>query len=263
MHIDLYIHMIRSYKQVYMRLIQLTRTQIPELRSPTNAEDAYFSYYEPKVPSTLPARDGLSSPRATEGQKERPNKFQAHVRDSPKSKRPYMGTRHEVKGLSMSMKAAPQLIQLRPPAWDVAMRYQIRPVDMLTKLSHTDLDGLNSPTGWDSSNGCNKDVPGGEEARALLKETLALNQKMNASKRGTNWTYAHGGNELEPIDWSSSTQDQQHNRTRLRTPKKTLPLDTHQLREAPWAVAERHQVHLQKYNHRLVGLRRPEPLARA
>jgi hypothetical protein len=189
----------------------------------------------------------------------RGQKFEAKYHDKAKSS-PTKSELAPLRHASMRVKTA---ADLRPPAWDVAWRYQIRPADMLTKLSHLDYDGLNQPSGWDSTNDCNKDLPGGTAARQELKETLALNQKMNASKRLTNWTYAHGGNELNPDMWSSTTQDQMLKRPRMRTPNKHLPSTAEELRPPPWSVAERHKVHLMKYDHRLVGLRKPEPLAKS
>ena len=229
-----------------------------ELRSPTNVADAAtnFGYYKVRIPQVTPGSSpGTNKSETAPGSRGSINpypgeKFAANYHDQPK------------RGMSQGLKKPRATVaHLRPPAWDVSHRYQARPADMLTKLSHVDVEGLNSPSAWDSSNGCNKDIPGGEAARMELKETLALNQKMNASKRLTNWSYAHGGEELNPGDWASTTTDQMLNKQRIRTPKKSSR-DVHELRDAPWSVAERHAVHLQKYDHRLVGLRRPEPLAK-
>ena len=253
-----------------------------ELRSPNNVEDAFtnYGYYVQRSPSSSPkpgAKPGAQSPRPgavmkqvaqdseiaifTAGQPPEtgaspPQKAVANQDRKPASKQ-LSGSTNQPR-----VKAAAMPVHMRPPAWDVAWRHEVRAADMLTKLAQSDPDGLNQPSGWDSTNQCNKDIPGGPGTRAELKETLAMNQKMNASKRQTNWSYAHGGNELEPIDWRSSTQDQMLFRERLRTPKKHA-VDHSELRTPPWSVAERHEVHLMKYNHRLVGLRRPEPLARA
>ena len=184
-------------------------------------------------------------------------KYRARYFDQPKIEVQRMPRSRKIKNDSSIKPLEP----LRPPAWDVAHRYQVRPADMNTKLSHADEDGANLTCCWQASNDCNKDIPGGVAARQSLKKQLEQNQKVNASKRQTNWSYAHGGFESNPIDWSSTMQDQMLFKSRVRTPKKH-PTEVQELREPPWSVAERHQVHLGKYDHRLVGLRRPEPLAK-
>lgn len=237
-----------------------------EISSPTNVVDALtnYAYYAPQAkrssPSATNANDAQKAPdRIKENTPSPPrgHKSEAnyHDKSAKTPTRPELAPLRHVKTRVIA--------GLRPPAWDVTMRYQIRPCDMLKKLSHLDPDGLNQPSGWDSTNDCNKDLPGGDAARAELKETLAINQKLNASKRLTNWTYAHGGNELNPDGWSSTTQDQMLKRPRMRTPNKLLTATADELRPPPWSVAERHKVHLMRYDHRLVGLRKPEPLAKS
>jgi hypothetical protein len=218
-----------------------------ELRSPTDVVDAaaYFDYQVIVSPRSSPETGSKSGKRENQAQG-----MQTNPKPADKSSSKHGGK-----------KSGGALLELRPPSWEVASRYQLRPADMLKKLSHIDPEGLNQPAMWGSTNGCNQDIPGGAEARAELKETLAVNQKMNASKRVTNWSYAHSGNELDPVDWTSTTRQQMLQIPRLRTPKKHFS-SIQELREPPWSVAERHQVHLMKYDHRLVGLRRPEPLAK-
>jgi len=244
-----------------------------EIRSPNNVEDAFtnFGYYQHRTPRASPGAPASPDPSQLDRLNSQPgspgspsvfdDRWTASPPQSKDMSKNFVKPPNKRSPPKPRAVAAAKPIQLRPPAWDVTWRHEVRKADMLTKLAHTDPEGQNLPSAWDTTNQCNKDIPGGEAARAELKETLALNQKMNASKRLTNWSYAHGGNELEPVDWRSTAQDQMHFRSRLRTPKKHV-IENSELRTPPWSVAERHEVHLMKYDHRLVGLRRPEPLAK-
>ena len=269
-----------------------------ELQSPNNVEDMFcshvsdtndFRYYDNKVERMYQHSSDAKQPatRLTPAQAEEvrlaasvaesvppksllrhpPRKFQAKFFDQgtepssitqipPKSKPGNNGSNEEKYVVGRAQNK--NLQQLRPPAWDVTFRYAAHGAKDI--LACPDKQGLNSSKHWAPSNECNMDIPGGIAARVELKEMLEQNQKVNASKKQTNWTYAHG-EAVSPKTWTTTLGDQMTFKSRLRTPKRHV-LEAGELREASWSVQERNMVHLGKYDHSLVGLRRPEPLAK-
>ena len=264
-----------------------------ELQSPNNVEDMFcshvsdtndFRYYDDKVERMYQHSSDAKRPasRLTPAQAEEvrlaasvaesvppksllrhpPRKFQAKFFDQgtepssitqipPKSKPENNGPIEEKYVVGRAQNK--NLQQLRPPAWDVTFRYAVHGAKDI--LACPDKQGLNSSKNWAPSNECNMDIPGGIAARVELKEMLEQNQKVNASKKQTNWTYAHG-EAVSPKTWTTTLGDQMTFKSRLRTPKKHV-LEAGELREASWSVQERNMVHLGKYDHSLVGLRRP------
>lgn len=105
---------------------------------------------------------------------------------------------------------------------------------------------------WSSTNLCNKDLP--ERA-----PPAKLDEEHDPRLRPV-WTFQRPDCDYMPHDWQTTSRGQQLFKPRQRTPSK-VPKGHKGLRIAPWSVRERHMVHLQKYDHKLVGLRRPEKLA--
>jgi hypothetical protein len=112
-----------------------------------------------------------------------------------------------------------------------------------------------APSSWSSTNLCNKDLP--ERVRPAK-----LSEENDPRKRPV-WTHQRPDCDYMPQDWASTSRHQQMFLPRQKTPiKGPVGAPSNRLRMAPWSVQERHIVHLNMYDHKLVGLPRPERLDR-